>query len=190
MKKRLYRFIFYRLLGWSILGEMDPNVRKSVLIVIPHTSWHDFYIGLFARGILGIDIRYVAKQELFDSFFGWYFRWMGGSPIDRSGKLNKVDAVAKAFDNTETFHLAIAPEGTRKKVATLKSGFYFIALKAGAAIIPVAFDYSKKEVRIGRPVFPGGDYNQDLKIILSHFVGAVGRIPAFSFDAVAAISAI
>lgn len=188
MKKKLYHFIFYRILGWKILGRIDPQVRKSVMIVIPHTSWHDFYIGLFARGILGIDISYVAKKELFDSAFGWYFRWMGGSPIDRTNKMNRVDAIAKVFEMHAVFHLAIAPEGTRKKVSELKSGFYYIALQAGAAIIPVTFDYGKKQVSVGEPIWPCGDYDADLPVILTHFLGSIGKVPEYSFDAASALS--
>ncbi|RZJ31399.1 MAG: acyltransferase, partial [Flavobacterium sp.] len=130
MRKIIYRLIFFRLMGWKISGRIDPEIKKSVLMIIPHTSWHDFYIGLFARGIIGLEMNYVAKKELFDFPFGWYFRWMGGAPLDRSGNLNKVDAIAEVFSNRDVFRMAIAPEGTRKPVANLKSGFYYIAMKA------------------------------------------------------------
>ena len=45
---------------------------------------------------------------------------MGGAALDRSGGLNKVDAIANVFKKKSVFRLAIAPEGTRKKVTELK----------------------------------------------------------------------
>jgi 1-acyl-sn-glycerol-3-phosphate acyltransferase len=66
-------------MGWKMIGSWPAGVKKAVMIVVPHTSWHDFYIGLMVRRILGVDIKYVAKKELFKPPFGWYFRWMGGT---------------------------------------------------------------------------------------------------------------
>ena len=103
MKKRLYEFIFFRLMGWKIDGAFDPSIKKCVIMVMPHTSWHDFYIGLFARGIIGLEMHYVAKKELFRFPFGAFFRWMGGAPLDRSGKQNKVDAIARIFSGRSRF---------------------------------------------------------------------------------------
>jgi 1-acyl-sn-glycerol-3-phosphate acyltransferase len=182
MKKIIYRFIFFKLMGWKISGRMDETIKKSVLMILPHTSWHDFYIGLFARGIIGMEMHYVAKKELFRFPFKWYFEWMGGAALDRTGNLNKVDAIVGMFNRRKVFRMAIAPEGTRKKVTGLKTGFYYIALKANVPIIPVAFDYGRKEVKLGAPFYPTGDIDNDLKIIAKHFVGVKGKIGANDFD--------
>lgn len=163
-------------MGWKIIGTVDPEIKKCVLMVMPHTSWHDFYLGLFTRGVLGIEMNFVGKKELFRFPFGWFFRWMGGTALDRTGGLNKVDAIAAIFKQKKVFRMGISPEGTRKKVAELKTGFYYIALKAEVPIIPVAFNFGKKEVSFGNPYFPTGDYEKDLKIILTHFQGVKGKI--------------
>ena len=168
-------------MGWKIEGTIDESVKKCVLMVIPHTSWHDFYLGIFTRGITGIAMNFIAKQELFRFPFGFYFRWMGGAPIDRTGSLNKVDAIAKIFEDHKEFRLAIAPEGTRKKVTELKSGFYYIAMKANVPIIPIAFNFGKKKVNMGKPYYPTSNYENDLKILLKHFEGVVGKVPEYSF---------
>ena len=170
MKKGLYQFIFLKVAGWKIIGTMDGNVKKSVLMVLPHTSNFDFFIGLFSRGIIGLEMNFVGKKELFKFPFGWYFRSVGGAALDRSGGKNNVDATVDIFNSREVFRLAIAPEGTRKKTNELKTGFYYIAYKANVPIIPVAFDYSKKEVRLGQPITLTGNYENDLKIILPHFL--------------------
>jgi 1-acyl-sn-glycerol-3-phosphate acyltransferase len=177
MKKSIYRFIFCQIMGWKIKGSVDPKIKKCVLMVLPHTSWHDFYLGIFTRGVLGIEMNFVGKKELFRFPFGWFFRWMGGTALDRSGGLNKVDAIAAIFKQKQVFRMGISPEGTRKKVTELKTGFYYIALKAEVPIIPVAFNFEKKEVSFGEPYNPTGDYEKDLKIILVHFQGVKGRIP-------------
>ncbi|NHM07472.1 acyltransferase [Flavobacterium sp. CYK-4] len=182
MKQSLYRFIFFRLMGWKIIGTVSPEIKKCVLMVMPHTSWHDFYLGLFTRGILGLEMHYVGKKELFRFPFGWYFRWMGGTPLDRTGGLNRVDAIAEIFRNKTVFRMAISPEGTRKKVSELKTGFYYIAVKAQVPIIPVAFDFQNKQVRIGQPFYPTGNYEADMKILLPHFAGVKGKIPENSFE--------
>lgn len=182
MKKLLYRFIFFRVMGWTISGTMDPQIAKSVLMIVPHTSWNDFYVGLFARGIIGLEMHFVAKKELFKFPFGCFFRWMGGAPLDRSGNQNKVDAIVEVFHRRRIFRMAIAPEGTRKAVKKLKTGFYYIALRAKVPVIPVAFDYQKREVKIGEAFYLTGDYNADLKFLALHFAGVEGKIPENGYE--------
>lgn len=183
MKQRLYKFIFFRLLGWKLIGTVEASVKKCVIIVVPHTSNLDFLIGLLVRGIMNIEINFVGKKELFAFPFGWYFRSVGGAPLDRSGGKNNVDATAEVFSKHDIFRLALSPEGTRKKVSELRTGFYYIALKANVPVIPIALDYGKKEVRIGNPIHITGNFEEDMKIILPHFKNAKGKITERSFEA-------
>ena len=176
----LSKFIFNKLLGWSIDGDFDRSIKKSVIIVVPHTSWHDFYIGVFTRRILKIEINFVGKRELFKPPFGWYFKWMGGAALDRTPGQNKVEAIAKVFEGKEEFRLSLAPEGTRKKVLAWKTGFYFIALKANVPIIPVAFDYSTKTVVIHDAFYPTGDIETDMPVLRTLYQGVVGKKPEFT----------
>jgi len=182
MKKRLYKFIFNKMLGWKLTGSIEPNVKKCIVIVIPHTSNLDFFIALLVRGIMDVKINFVGKKELFVFPFGYYFKAVGGAPLDRSGGKNNVDATAEIFSKHETFRLSLSPEGTRKKVTELRTGFYYIALKANVPIIPVAFDFGKKEVKIGTPFMPTGNYEQDMKLILPFYKGVKGRIPERGFQ--------
>jgi 1-acyl-sn-glycerol-3-phosphate acyltransferase len=169
-------------MGWKIEGTIDENIKKCVLMVMPHTSWHDFYLGIFTRGIVGLEMNYIAKKELFIFPIGYYFRWMGGVPIDRTGSLNKVDSIAAIFEKREIFRLAISPEGTRKKVNQLKTGFYYIALKAKVPIIPIAFDFGKKTVKIGQPFIQTGNTDADLVVLKSHFIGVKGKFPEKGYE--------
>lgn len=175
MKKHIYAFIFCKVLGWKIIGNIDKDIPKCVIIAVPHTSWWDFFLGIFSRAILGLEINYVAKKELFAFPFGAFFKWTGGTPLNRQKKENKVDAIAKIFEQKEVFRLAIAPEGTRKKVLEWKTGFYYIALKANVPIVPVAFDYANKEVIYHKPFYPTGDIEKDLRILEANFKGVIGK---------------
>lgn len=184
MKKHLYRFIFFKLMGWKITGGFDESIKKCVVIVVPHSSWHDFYLGIFVRGMLGFQINYVAKKELFQFPFGFYFRWMGGAPLDRTGGLNKVDAIVNVFKDKEIFRLAISPEGTRKKVKNWKTGFYYISLQAKVPIIPVAFDFGNKSVKLGNEFWPTGNQIQDFRNLQMFFKDVKGKIHENSFEVI------
>lgn len=174
------KFIFFNLMGWKIKGDFDRNVRKAVVIVVPHTRWHDFYIGVFTRRILKVQINFIAKAELFRWPLGSYFRWMGGVPLDRTPGQNKVEAIAEIFKENEEFRLALAPEGTRKKVLEWKTGYYYIALAANVPIICVAFDYAKKTVIINKPFYPTGEIETDTQILRSFFKGVSGKKREYS----------
>lgn len=182
MKKKVYQFIFQTIMGWRIDGKIDANLRKCVIIVVPHTSWHDFYVGVFTRGILQQQMNFVAKKELFVFPFGLYFKWMGGQPLNRVKNEGKVEAIARIFSDQEEFRLAIAPEGTRGKVDEWKTGFYFIAKEAGVPIVPVAFDYKNKVVKIFRPYMPTDDMEVDFSYLYSLYKDVEGRVSENSFN--------
>ncbi len=176
------KWIYKDVLGWKIKGDFSQEtVKKAVVIAVPHTSWHDFYAGILLRTVLDVKIGFIGKKELFKWPFGPVLRMMGGASIDRTPGQDKVKAIAKVFDNKEEFRITIAPEGTRKKVDKLKTGFYYIALTAGVPIIMVAFDFGRKEHRISKPLYPTGDIEEDMKIIDAFFKGAVGKVPEYSY---------
>lgn len=175
--KWLAELIFFKILGWKLEDHFDPAIKKCVIIVAPHTSSYDFLIGILVRRIMGIQINFVGKKELFKPPLGWYFRMVGGAPIDRTGKLKKVDAIVQIFQEKEVFRLAMSPEGTRQKTEKWKTGFYFIAIKAGIPIIRVSFDYGIKKVKISEAFWPTGDFEKDYAEILKFYNGVEGKIP-------------
>jgi 1-acyl-sn-glycerol-3-phosphate acyltransferase len=174
------KFIFYRLLGWKIQGAYPENIKKFVTIAAPHTHWEDFPLGVLFRSIVNRKIYFLAKASLFKPPFGWFFRWQGGYPVERSQRMNLVDQVVEIFNSKEEFAIALAPEGTRKKVEEWKTGFYYIAKGAGVPIIMVAFDFEHKTFRISDPFYPGENSKEDLKAIRSFYDGIKGRIPEYS----------
>lgn len=178
----MFKWLYYKVLGWKVQGDFSPDkVKKCIVIAVPHTSWHDFYMGILLRSVLSTKIGFIGKKELFKWPFGYFFRKMGGAPIDRTPGQDKVKAIAKVFDDKEEFRITLAPEGTRKKVDELKTGFYYIALEAQVPIIMVAFDFGKKQHRISKPLYPSGNIDEDMALIHAFFKGAVGKVPEYSF---------
>ena len=169
--------IFCKLLGWTVDGKNLEGVKKAVIIVIPHTSNWDFPIGLWIRKALNKDIKFIAKDSLFKAPFGGLFRSLGGYPVDRSGNLNFVDSVVRIFNNHDEFLISLAPEGTRKKVEKLKTGFYYIALEAKVPIIMCKFDWKNRKADFAPPFNPSGNYDQDLILIQDYFQGVEGKNP-------------
>lgn len=174
------KFIFHKLLGWKIEGDFDRSIKKSVVIVAPHTASYDFIVCSFTRRILKVQINFVAKKSLFVWPIGWYFRWMGGEPLERTKSENKVEAITKVFDGLDEFRLALAPEGTRKKVEKWRTGYYYIALSAKVPIVPVSLDYPSKTICIGKEFYPTGDIEKDEPELRKFFKGKIGKIARYS----------
>lgn len=166
------------LMGWKAVGSFPENLKKYVVIVAPHTSGWDFVIGLLFRKALGLErAKYLGKHQLFKPPFGFFFRWLGGYPVDRTSSHNLVDQVVKIFNEHEEFALALSPEGTRARVDKLKTGFYNIARKANVPIIMVAFDYTRKQAIISQPFHTTDDQQADFATILDFFRPIEGKYP-------------
>jgi 1-acyl-sn-glycerol-3-phosphate acyltransferase len=77
---------------------------------------------------------------------------LGGTGVDRFSKHGVVEQVVEKFNKANNLFIALSPEGTRKKVDKLRTGFYYIAKKANVPIIMVGLDYSKKETECFRTI--------------------------------------
>jgi len=168
MWKELWKLIM-KLSGWSICGDLPKDIRKYVIPFAPHTSNWDFFVGVMVRESMGIKGRFLGKQSLFKAPHGFIFRALGGIPVDRSSSRNMVEKIAETIQRSDEFILAIAPEGTRKKVTHWKTGFYYIAREADIPIIMAAMDYEHKEVRFSDPFYPTTDADADLVSIRAYF---------------------
>lgn len=179
----LYKLIYFKVLGWKIVGNTTMSkdtIKKAVVIAAPHTSWHDFYIAILMRRIVGVKSNFVAKKELFKWPLSYYFKAIGGAPLDRRPGQNKVEAIAKLFEGKDEFRLALSPEGTRNKVEEWKTGFYYIAKKANVPIIMFTFDFENKQNKIAEPFYPTDDMEADFRFMRSFFEGIKGKVVARS----------
>lgn len=182
MFRPLYILIF-KILGWKIEGKFPVGIPKYIVAVAPHTSNWDFPLGVMARSILRMkNTHFLGKHTLFKPPFGWFFRWLGGHPVDRSSNHDVVHQVIDILNRHENFIIALAPEGTRKKVTKLRSGFYHIAKGAHIPIIPVGFDFSRKRIVIGEPFNPTDNQDEDFKTLLAFYREMRGKNPELGLD--------
>lgn len=181
MRSRLSGFIL-RILGYKVKGEYPRDLKKLVVIAAPHTSYWDFPFGLLIRAYCKIDVKYVGKASLFKPPLGWFMKRWGGVPVDRSKSNNFVDSVIQLFQEKESLTILFAPEGTRKKVEKFKTGFYYIAKGAKLPILPIVFDFGKKEFTWLDLIYPTEDSEADLVKIQNIFKGVQGWTSENSFS--------
>ena len=174
----IYHFFFRTLAGWRIQDDRPAGLDRYIVVVAPHTSNWDFFVGLSVRCLAPMgDVKYLAKKSLFKPPLGWLFRALGGYPVDRSKHNNLVDAVVAMFQRGEITRIAITPEATRKYQPHWKSGFHRIATGAGVPIILCAFDYSQKRIVISDPFPLTADLEGDIERMKDWFRPYKGRNP-------------
>lgn len=169
------RFLF-KLIGWKMEGDI-PNVAKVVIIAAPHTSNWDFVIGMIVIFALGLRLHWLGKHTLFNGPLAPLMRWLGGLAVNRTAAHGAVKQVVDEFKRRQQFILAIAPEGTRKKVSQWKTGFYYIAEQAHVPILPVTINYHRQAIQICPVMIPSGDIDTDLPVLQSYFSSEMGKKP-------------
>lgn len=163
-----------RLGGWRMEGAF-PDLPKVVLIGAPHSSNWDGFWGFVAKVALGLDIRIIAKQQLFWWPLGVLLTKLGVIPVNRGAAGNLVDEIVKRFDREERLWIGIAPEGTRKRVERWKAGFWKIAKGANLVVVPAYFHYPAKVIGIGEPFVLGDDMHADLARIRAWYAPWQGK---------------
>jgi 1-acyl-sn-glycerol-3-phosphate acyltransferase len=158
------------LAGWRVTGEV-PDRRKMVAIAAPHTTNWDFVVGILVVFALGLRVRFLGKHTLFRPPLGWLMRWLGGTPVVRDTPQGAVGDAAEMIAREDKVLLGIAPEGTRTPGKPWRSGFYNIAIAAGVPILPAAFDYDAKALRLFPLFEPTGDYESDLPRLQAFYAG-------------------
>ena len=177
MIKHFWR-LYLRLTGWKARNAFPYHLKKFIIIVGPHTSNWDFIISVAIRSALEFEhVKFLGKHQLFKPPFGFIFRWLGGTPVNRQQNKNMVDAVVDMFNTKPEFAIALAPEGTRKRVDRLRTGFYHIAKKAGVPIIMAGLDYKNKEVIFSEPFYTTDNEEKDIENIVRFFSVLQGKNP-------------
>lgn len=165
-----------KICGWKVEGKL-PESRKSVVVIAHHTSNWDFPVGLMASFALKAEPYWLGKEALFRWPMGGLFRWLGGIPVDRSATHNVVEQVAEAFQGKDKLMLVIAPEGTRRRVESWRSGFYYIARRAKVPIDCAFIDYRRKAVGFGPSITPTDDLTGVMQKIREFYDGVTPLYP-------------
>ena len=162
--------------GWTTVGGV-PEVPKAVFIAAPHTSNWDGLWALVYKVAFDIDVKFFAKHSLFWFPLGNILRALGGIDLDRGKAGTAVDEAIRMFETEEQFYFGLAPEGTRKKTAGWKTGFYRIAMGAGVPVYLGLLDYGRRRIGIGRKMELTGDVDADMAVIREFYEGVDGRWP-------------
>jgi 1-acyl-sn-glycerol-3-phosphate acyltransferase len=117
----------------------------------------------------------VGKHTLFRFPFGPIMRMLGGISVDRRSRQDSVAQLAAEFERRAHLILVIAPEGTRAHSGHWKSGFYWIARKAGVPIVPSFLDWGTRTAGFGPPIAPGGSLRADMDRLRAVYAGMRGR---------------
>ncbi len=169
---RLWLWVF----GWKLEGKAEAPA-KYVFIAAPHTSYWDFPFMLATAFVLRTRVCFLGKHTLFTAWYGGFYRWLGGIPVDRRSPQNLVSQIAERFHESTDLILAVPPEGTRSKVGYWKSGFYHIALNAG---VPVGFgylDYERRCCGLGGFLHPTGNIRDDMDVVRAFYESVKGKHP-------------
>lgn len=175
--KYIAKFIF-KLSGWKGFGGIVPD-KKSIIIGAPHTSGWDFFMSWLYYTSIGGKASFLIKKEFFFWPMGYFLRSMGGIPVDRSRGSNVIKQVVDEFNKRDVLHLAITPEGTRKRTSRWKGGFHTIARHSGATVYLGYFDFGHKEIGFDTKFELTDDVNSDLKRMRQWYKdkGVIGKYP-------------
>lgn len=123
--------------GGKVIGKENIPKDKGCILAGNHLSDYDAYLFYLSTNR---PVHFIAKKELLEGRFGWFFRIMLLIPVDRQ-KHNpeaKETTVNLLKDNQV---VCIFPEGTYHKTTTLlpfKPGAINYAETANVPIIPFA----------------------------------------------------
>lgn len=163
-------------MGWHLDGTI-PSIKKAVIVGAYHTSNWDGVLLILAAIAYGRRIHWLGKHTLFRGPTAPIVRLLGGIPIDRTRSSGVVDQAIETFRQNDEMLLALAPEGTRRRVPRWKRGFYYIALGAGVPIVLGAPDYARKRIIIGPTIQPTGDIEADMARIRAFYETTTPRYP-------------
>jgi 1-acyl-sn-glycerol-3-phosphate acyltransferase len=170
------KFLYF-LMGWEFEPLPPYFSCKHVIIGFPHTSNMDAVRAFIGYRIVKRTGHIMVKKEWFIWPMSVVFKIIGGIPVDRRSPRGAVEQMADIFRDRDEFLLAIVPEGTRKKVKTIKTGFWHIAKAADVSIICWFLDNANKKARWLGEIVPGENMMDDLIRIRDIYEEAGYRFP-------------
>lgn len=154
--------ILLKLMGWKRYGEAIKG-DYCILIGFPHTTAWDFVISWMYYTSIGGKANVLIKKSFFFWPLGVLLRKMGGLPVERSRGANVLRQAIQLYRQRDHVHLAITPEGTRRRTTKWKAGFHTIARSENVPVYPTTFDWGRKELRIWEEFKITDDAKADIK---------------------------
>ena len=168
--------LLLRIGGWTGVGTV-PDEPKAIFIAAPHTSNWDGIWALIYKISIGLEVHFFAKHTLFWFPLGTLLRGLGGIALDRTRARSAVQQVISAFEESDHFNFALAPEGTRRLTKGWKTGFYRMAEGANVPVFLCFLDYKNKRLGIGPKLELSGDQEADMLVCQAYYSSITGRWP-------------
>jgi len=166
-----------KIIRWRVIGSLPEEQRKYVLIVAPHTSNWDFILFIFTVSVLRLQPSVLIKSSLFIGPLGWFLRYCGAIPVNRTQANSLVDYITGIYTERDEFVLIITPEGTRSANPNWKRGFHHVATKAEVPILVVSVDSTKRVIAIEGLMEPSDDVAADILKLKQLFDSKSGLKP-------------
>ena len=154
--------LVYKFMGWTYDELPHYWTSNCVVIGFPHTANMDTVRALTYIKIARVNARLLVKSEWFFFPMSIILKSLGGMPIKRNKTHGFVESVVEEFDKRQNLILALVPEGTRKNVGSIKTGFWYIAKGANVPIICWYLDNQAKRTRWIGKINPGETLKGDL----------------------------
>lgn len=169
--------LLYGLLGWTYEDLPDYWEKKLVVIGFPHTSNKDTAMAFAYIKIAKVKVSLLIKAEWFFWPMSVFLRSLGGVPVRRDRPEGFVGMIVEEFKKGDEFILAMVPEGTRKKITRIRTGFWNIARGANVPIVCWYLDGKAKRTRWLGKIIPGQSMEEDLQKIKKIYEEAGYNIP-------------
>jgi 1-acyl-sn-glycerol-3-phosphate acyltransferase len=155
-----------------------PDEPSFVAVVAPHTSFWDFPILISMALKHRVKANWLGKHTLFRGPFRWFFRWLGGIPVNPAVNGDgRVAGVIRMFRENDSLRIGIAPEAGLSPVTRWRSGFYHIAHGADVPMLLVYADYGKRLAGADTWFTPTGDMAADYAQLGDYFSRITPRYP-------------
>ncbi len=169
--------LVYWFMGWTYDPLPPYWEKKAVVIGFPHTTNMDTVRALTYIKLARVNARLLVKSAWFFFPMSILLKGLGGMPVRRDKAHGFVESVVGEFHRREELVVALVPEGTRKQVRSIKTGFWYIAKGADVPIICWYLDNGAQKTRWLGKIHPGDDIDQDLVRIKEIYEKAGFSIP-------------
>jgi len=125
----------------QVIGKLPD--RNNILYAINHRSLLDILVMEHIFSQKNKNGTWIAKKELFDAFYGDFFKFSGCISVDletKRGLLSSFKEIKKTFLKVNDFNIYIFPEGERNKkdgILSFQSGASKIAKANHLDVVPV-----------------------------------------------------
>lgn len=138
--RRIALLIFYIGFRGKYYNWRKIPTKGRVIIVCNHQSNLD---PPFVGGAPRRKVGFMAKESLFQGFWGWFFRALNSFPVNREKPVSGIKEALRRLKNDEC--VALFPEGARTFDGELQEfmpGLILLAQKTKSPIVPAAIEGS------------------------------------------------